>query len=199
MAEREDRDDAVVSVTVRATHMVANLHLPIGRPGTRPVEDPKFRRKNFPGEPLVPARSRDSFAADAGSLNCVRVIIVVCNEDRIDLGGRDRRTDTCLLAALAMISAYVVAGELANAGGRHQEAFGKYEAVLRAYIHTKQKGAERFAAVFAPKTRWGQRLRNQVITAFAIPGVARLAVGGDVVDTLQLPDYPWLSHYEFAA
>ena len=55
-------------------------------------------------------------------------------------------------SALAMISAYVLAGELASAGGRHEEAFGKYEALLRAYITTKQRGAERFAAVFAPKT-----------------------------------------------
>jgi hypothetical protein len=45
-----------------------------------------------------------------------------------------------------MISAYVLAGELANAGGRYEEAFGKYEAVLRAFVITKQRGAERFAA-----------------------------------------------------
>ena len=77
-------------------------------------------------------------------------------------------------SALAMISAYVLAGELANAGGRHEEAFGKYEAFLRAYINTKQQGAERFAAVFAPKTQWGLCFRNQVIKAFAIPGLARL-------------------------
>ena len=94
-------------------------------------------------------------------------------------------------SALAMISAYVLAGELASAGGRHEEAFGKYEALLRAYITTKQRGAERFAAVFAPKTQCGLWFRNQVIKAFAIPGLARLAVGRDIIDTLQLPDYRW--------
>jgi hypothetical protein len=36
-------------------------------------------------------------------------------------------------------------------------------------------------------------LRNQVIRAFAIPGVARFAVGRDIVDSLQLPDYRWPS------
>lgn len=92
-----------------------------------------------------------------------------------------------------MISAYVLAGELANAGGRHEEAFGNYEALLRSYINTKQQGAERFAAVFAPKTQWGLCLRNQVIKAFAIPGLARLTVGRDIVDTLRLPDYGWPS------
>ena len=102
-------------------------------------------------------------------------------------------------SALAMISAYVLAGELANAGGLHEEAFGKYEALLRPYINTKQQGAERFAAVFAPKTQWGLCLRNQVIRAFAIPGLARLAVGRDIIDNLQIPDYRWPEPYELTA
>jgi 2-polyprenyl-6-methoxyphenol hydroxylase-like FAD-dependent oxidoreductase len=102
-------------------------------------------------------------------------------------------------SALAMISAYVLAGELANAGGRHEQAFGKYEACLRAYINTKQQAAARFAAAFAPKTRWGLCLRNQVIKAFQIPGLARLAVGKDIIDTLRLRDYRWPSLYEFTA
>ena len=101
-------------------------------------------------------------------------------------------------SALAMISAYVLAGELAAAGGRHEEAFGRYEAFLRAYVQTKQRGAERFAAVFAPRTRWGLCFRNQVIRAFAIPGLARLVVGRDIVDTLRLPDYRWPARPELA-
>ena len=99
-------------------------------------------------------------------------------------------------SALAMISAYVLAGELADADGRHEQAFDKYEAFLRAYINTKQRGAERFAAVFAPKTRWGLWFRDQVIKTFAIPGLARLAVGRDIIDTLQLPDYRWRPLYQ---
>ncbi|MGA8688551.1 MAG: FAD-binding domain [Methyloceanibacter sp.] len=94
-------------------------------------------------------------------------------------------------SALAMTAAYVLAGELAKASGQHEVAFGKYEELLRAYIEMKQRGAERFAAAFAPKTRWGLFLRNQVIKAFAIPGLARLAFGRDLIDTLQLPDYRW--------
>jgi flavin-dependent dehydrogenase len=48
-------------------------------------------------------------------------------------------------SALAMISANVMAGELAAAHGEHQEAFGKYEVLLGNHIGTKQKGAKRFA------------------------------------------------------
>ena len=94
-------------------------------------------------------------------------------------------------SALAMTAAYVLAGEIAKGGGRHDEAFGKYEGLLRAYIGSKQQGAERFAAAFAPKTRFGLFLRNQVIKAFAVPRLARLAFGRDIIDTLQLPDYGW--------
>jgi 2-polyprenyl-6-methoxyphenol hydroxylase-like FAD-dependent oxidoreductase len=102
-------------------------------------------------------------------------------------------------SALAMISAYVLAGELAKAGGRHEEAFGRYDALLRAFIDKKQQGAERFASVFAPATHWGLYLRNQVIRAFAIKGLARLMIGGDIVDTLRLPDYHWPLLQESAA
>lgn len=101
-------------------------------------------------------------------------------------------------SALAMISAYVLAGELAEADGRHERAFDKYEACLRAYIDAKQRGAERFAAVFAPRTHWGPWFRNQVIKTFAIPGLARFAVGRDIIDTLQLPDYRWRLRHERA-
>lgn len=94
-------------------------------------------------------------------------------------------------SALAMISAYVLAGELARAGGRYQEAFGKYETLLRAYVGTKQRAAERFAAALVPKTRWGLRFRNQVTRTFAIPGLARLTFGRDIADRLRLPEYPW--------
>jgi 2-polyprenyl-6-methoxyphenol hydroxylase-like FAD-dependent oxidoreductase len=94
-------------------------------------------------------------------------------------------------SALAMTSAYVLAGELAKSSGRYEEALSKYEELLRAYIASKQKGAARFGAAFAPKTRWGLFLRNQVIRACAMPGLARFAFGGDIIDTLQLPAYRW--------
>jgi hypothetical protein len=34
-------------------------------------------------------------------------------------------------------------------------------------------------------------LRNLVIRAFAIPGLAKFAVGRDIADALELPDYSW--------
>ena len=96
-------------------------------------------------------------------------------------------------AALAMTSAYVLAGELAKAQGRHREAFAGYDGALRDHVATKQTGAERFASAFAPKTHWGMVFRNQVVRAFAIPGLARFALGREIIDALDLPQYPWPS------
>ena len=94
-------------------------------------------------------------------------------------------------SALAMTAAYVLAGELAKAKGNHDQAFGKYQKVLRTFISSKQKAAEHFGPAFAPKTRWGLSFRNQVIKILTIPGVARLTFGRDITDTLALPQYRW--------
>ena len=94
-------------------------------------------------------------------------------------------------SALAMTAAYVLAGELAMAGGRYPEAFAGYEARLKSYIGGKQQGAERFAGALAPRTRLGMLFRNLVVRSFSIPGVARLAIGRDIADELELPDYVW--------
>jgi 2-polyprenyl-6-methoxyphenol hydroxylase-like FAD-dependent oxidoreductase len=94
-------------------------------------------------------------------------------------------------AALAVTAAYVLAGELAKAHGKYTAAFVNYEVLLREFIGSKQRGAEHFAGAFAPRTRWGLFLRNQVINAFAIPGLARFAFGRDIIDSLELPDYRW--------
>lgn len=94
-------------------------------------------------------------------------------------------------AALAMTAAYVLAGELARADGRYTEAFAAYEKLMRGYIDSKQRGAKRFSAALAPRTQAGLFFRNQVIKAAAIPRLARLTFGADIIDRLQLPNYRW--------
>ena len=94
-------------------------------------------------------------------------------------------------SALAMGAAYVLAGELGRADAGPQAAFQRYEALLRPFIATKQNAAQRFASGFAPKTRWGVLLRNQVTKAFQIPLVAKLALGSSLMDRISVPDYDW--------
>ncbi|MGB6176727.1 MAG: FAD-binding domain [Methylocella sp.] len=91
-------------------------------------------------------------------------------------------------AALAMISAYVVAGELGQSEGRPEVAFRRYEQLLRPFMTAKQGVAERFASSFAPKTRLGLFLRNKVMNAFALPFVANRVLSG-LLDRIELPDY----------
>jgi 2-polyprenyl-6-methoxyphenol hydroxylase-like FAD-dependent oxidoreductase len=116
------------------------------------------------------------------------------SQGRVALSG-DAAFCVSLLAgqgsALAMVSAYVLAGELLEANGRHQDGFLKEEAFLREYIHTKQQGAKRFAAALAPRTQLGLLTRNLVTNAFAVPGLARLVIGKEITDEIQLPDYRW--------
>ncbi len=93
-------------------------------------------------------------------------------------------------AALAMIAAYVVGGELSRTAGRPQEAFQRYEQQLRPFITGKQNAAVKFAGSFAPKTRLGLFIRNQITKAFELPFVAELAMGPSLLDRIDLPDYP---------
>jgi 2-polyprenyl-6-methoxyphenol hydroxylase-like FAD-dependent oxidoreductase len=92
-------------------------------------------------------------------------------------------------SALAMIGAYVLAGELGKATKSPEAAFRHYESFLHPFMLAKQKAAEKFASSFAPKTRWGLFLRNQVTKAFAIPFVPKLLMGPSLLDNVVLPDY----------
>ncbi len=93
-------------------------------------------------------------------------------------------------SALAMTAAYILAGEIAVAQGDYQSAFSRYELVLRQFIDSKQRAAEQFAGSFAPKTRLGLSIRNQLSKAFVLPFVAELLIGRDLLDRLTLPSYP---------
>jgi 2-polyprenyl-6-methoxyphenol hydroxylase-like FAD-dependent oxidoreductase len=92
-------------------------------------------------------------------------------------------------SALAIVAGYVLAGEIARADGAIGVGLAAYERRLRPYIATKQAGAIRFAGALAPRTRFGLWFRNMVIRSLGIPGVARLSVGHEIIDRLDLPDY----------
>jgi 2-polyprenyl-6-methoxyphenol hydroxylase-like FAD-dependent oxidoreductase len=92
-------------------------------------------------------------------------------------------------SALAMIGAYVLAGELAARPENPAEAFRRYEQRMRPFILEKQDGAEQFAGSFAPRTRFGLFVRNQVSKAFALPAVAKFVLRKSLLDRIELPDY----------
>lgn len=91
-------------------------------------------------------------------------------------------------SALAIIGAYVLAGELARAN-RPEQAFAAYERLLHPFMRDKQVAAEGFAGAFTPRTRLGLFVRNQVTRAFALPFAATLFMRSSLVDRIDLPDY----------
>jgi 2-polyprenyl-6-methoxyphenol hydroxylase-like FAD-dependent oxidoreductase len=93
-------------------------------------------------------------------------------------------------AALAMVAAYVLAGELGRKGSQPQEAFERYEERLHPFIADKQKAAVQFSGSFAPKTRLGLFFRNQISKLLKVPLIAKLAMGPSLFDRIDLPDYP---------
>ncbi|HVY90482.1 MAG TPA: FAD-binding domain [Hyphomonadaceae bacterium] len=92
-------------------------------------------------------------------------------------------------AGLAMMGAYVLAGEIARHPNDLPAALANYEQTLRSFIGDKQKSAEKFASSFVPRTQSGIVLRNLVTNLMKLPFVADLAFGGTVKDHIDLPAY----------
>lgn len=90
---------------------------------------------------------------------------------------------------LAMLEAYVLAGELHRAGGDHRVALPAYEQRLHQFVGGKQAGATKFISLFAARSRLGLALRNTGMRALGIRGLAKLAAARSFRDDFDLPDY----------
>jgi 2-polyprenyl-6-methoxyphenol hydroxylase-like FAD-dependent oxidoreductase len=91
--------------------------------------------------------------------------------------------------ALAMVAAYILAGELRRCGGDYAAAFRRYQELFGPFVLAKQKAALRFASSFAPKSELSLFLRNQLFRLMAVRWIADLAVGRDLADHITLPAY----------
>lgn len=91
--------------------------------------------------------------------------------------------------ALAMVAAYILAGELRRAGGDHTRAFAAYQQRFGPFVHGKQKAALRFAGFFAPRSPLALYIRNKAMSLMKIPLLANLAIRRDIADKIDLPDY----------
>ncbi len=95
-------------------------------------------------------------------------------------------------SSLAMAAAYVLAGELCCASGNHREGFARYESMLRPILAGKQKSAEGFAKVFAPRTALGLWFRNQMFRTMSIPFLGERMIVRSFLGKIVLPDYSML-------
>ena len=91
-------------------------------------------------------------------------------------------------SGLAMIAAYILAGELHRAQGDYDTAFHGYQDRLASFVRGKQDTALRFAGTFAPRSAVSLFLRNRIFSLLGIPWIANLTIGR-FTDNFALPDY----------
>lgn len=98
-------------------------------------------------------------------------------------------------AALAVIGAYVLAGELSRAATA-EGAFRRYEDVLRGFVSAKQDAASKLAGSFVSRSWFGLWLRELVTGVMTIPGVAKSVLGPSLQDAFRLPEYPQARRFD---
>ena len=87
---------------------------------------------------------------------------------------------------LAMVGAYVLAGELFRAGGDHEVAYVQYEKRYRGYASISQK--VNAGRLLAPSTRFGIWMRNLMFSALSVFGPLMKLVDQPATN-LKLEDY----------
>ena len=92
-------------------------------------------------------------------------------------------------SALAMVAAYILAGELHSANGDYAKAFARYEDAVGPFVLAKQEAALGFAGAFAPKSKAGLFLRNQVFKLLAFRWIANIVAKRGLLDNIAPPDY----------
>jgi 2-polyprenyl-6-methoxyphenol hydroxylase-like FAD-dependent oxidoreductase len=89
---------------------------------------------------------------------------------------------------LAVVGAYVLAGELAAAAGNHTAAYARYDKIMRRYA--KIAGNTNTGRFLAPKTAWGIRARNRFLGSWAFNLMVKY--GDNAANDIDLADYPAL-------
>ena len=92
-------------------------------------------------------------------------------------------------STLAMVGAYILAGELKQANGDYKTAFKQYQNIFKPFIDKKQKMAQAFAKSFIPKSNFGIWLRNFTFKLMSLPFVSKLVLNQFKDSELKLKEY----------
>ncbi|MFD9726703.1 FAD-dependent monooxygenase [Streptomyces sp. NPDC059072] len=94
-------------------------------------------------------------------------------------------------SGLALVGAYVLAGELAAAGGDHRVAFGRYEEALRTYAEGCRKMGDGVAGLMVPGNRFVAGLLNRYYKVMPyLPGSNMAArIARKTAENITLRDY----------
>jgi 2-polyprenyl-6-methoxyphenol hydroxylase-like FAD-dependent oxidoreductase len=114
------------------------------------------------------------------------------SRERIALAG-DAAFCVSLLAgqgsALAMVGAYILAGELSRSPQDSAAAFVRYQQRFGPFVFGKQNAAPRMVDFFAPRSSLALSLRNRALRLMSHPWIVNLAVGRSLYDRIEMPDY----------
>jgi len=92
-------------------------------------------------------------------------------------------------STLAMVGAYILAGELKQANGDYKTAFEQYEILFKPFMEKKQKAAQTFAKSFIPKSSFGIWLRNKLFKLMSSSIISRLFLSQFKDSELKLKEY----------
>jgi 2-polyprenyl-6-methoxyphenol hydroxylase-like FAD-dependent oxidoreductase len=92
-------------------------------------------------------------------------------------------------SSLAMAGAYLLAGEMRDAGVDFRAAYSSYQRRFKPFIEHKQRLAARFSRQFAPKTRLGLFVRNVASQLLDVPLVGDVMANRMFADRFAMPDY----------
>lgn len=99
--------------------------------------------------------------------------------------------------SLAIVGAYILAGEMLQAPGDMTNATKKYEELMLPFVTKQQSGDLQFAMQLAnPQTWWGIMIRNLILRVVIGSGFVNLVMRlsawlGYSEAKIEMPDYPW--------
>ncbi|HEX5149961.1 MAG TPA: FAD-dependent monooxygenase [Parafilimonas sp.] len=92
-------------------------------------------------------------------------------------------------STLAMVGAYILAGELKEAGGDYQVAFSNYQNIFKPFIEDKQHTAQGFAKSFVPHSKFGIWIRDIGVKLMSFDFISKMFIKPFMDDKLKLKHY----------
>ncbi|AYD47536.1 FAD-dependent monooxygenase [Arachidicoccus soli] len=92
-------------------------------------------------------------------------------------------------STLAMVAAYILAGELKDAKGDYKTAYTQYQNIFKPFIDNKQRIAQNFSKSLVPKSKFGIWMRNMFMNLMFLPFISKLFIKQFMDDKLKLKTY----------
>ncbi|MFI5194631.1 MAG: hypothetical protein ACHQD7_11245 [Chitinophagales bacterium] len=89
-------------------------------------------------------------------------------------------------STLAMVGAYILAGELKEANGNYKIAFEQYQNIFKPFIDDKQNTAQNFAKSFVAKTKFSIWVRNILVNLMFLSFLSKLFIKQFMDDKLKV-------------